>query len=87
MLLLLVWNRYSEALRVERVGFYSRQGQETFSHNVQNGSEAHQASHSVGTGALSFGIKLPRHEIEHSSPTGAEVKNDGAEPPILLPFT
>jgi hypothetical protein len=33
-------------------------------------------------GALSLGVKWPRREADHSSPSSAEVKNGGAIPPL-----
>ena len=46
------------------------------SQNVQTDSVAHPASHSMGTGSFSPGIKKPRHKADHSSPSYAEVKNE-----------
>jgi hypothetical protein len=43
-------------------------------HVVQPGSEAHPASHLMGTGAYFPGIKQQEREADHS-PTNAEVKN------------
>jgi hypothetical protein len=34
--------------------------------------------------ALSWGVKQPGHEADHSSPSSAEVKNDGAIPPLPI---
>jgi hypothetical protein len=42
---------------------------------VQTGSEAHPASYSIGTGALSLWIKRSGREADHSSPS-AQVKNE-----------
>ena len=44
--------------------------------NVQFGCEAHPPSYSVGMGAVSLGVKRPRHLADHSSPSRTEVKND-----------
>jgi hypothetical protein len=41
----------------------------------RTGSGSHPASYLVGTGALSRGVKRPAREANHSSPSGAEVKN------------
>jgi hypothetical protein len=58
---LLSW--YSDELRAGRPGFDSRQVQKPFFlHSVQNGSGAHPASYSMGTGALS--LELKRHGSE-----------------------
>jgi hypothetical protein len=34
--------------------------------------------YTMGTGALSLGVKQPRREADHSTPSSAEVKNGGA---------
>jgi hypothetical protein len=34
-------------------------------------------------GAFSLGVKRQGHEAEHSTPSSAEVKNSGAESPLL----
>jgi hypothetical protein len=44
-------------------------------HVVQTGSGACLASHPVGTGGSFPGVKLPRREADHWSPTSAEIKN------------
>jgi hypothetical protein len=43
---------------------------------VQTGSGAHPASYPVGTGVSSLGVKRQGREVDHSPPSGAEVKND-----------
>jgi hypothetical protein len=45
-----------------------------FLHVVQIGSGVHTASYTVGTGALSPGIKRPGCEADHSPATSGEVK-------------
>jgi len=40
---------------------------------VQTGSEAHPASHTMGTGSLA-GVKWPGHEVDHPPPSSIEVK-------------
>jgi hypothetical protein len=35
-----------------------------------------------GTGVLSPAVKRPKRETDHSPPSGAEVKNGGAIPPL-----
>jgi hypothetical protein len=44
--------------------------------NVWIDSGAHPASYSMGMEALSQGLKWPRHEVDHSSPSSAKVKNE-----------
>jgi hypothetical protein len=41
--------------------------------NVQPGCEAHPPSYSMGVGAISPGVKRPRRQADHSSPSGTEV--------------
>jgi hypothetical protein len=41
---------------------------------VQTGSGAHPASYTMGTGGSFPGIKRPGREVDHSTPTSAEVK-------------
>jgi hypothetical protein len=43
-------------------------------HRVQNSSVAHTAFYTVGTGALSLGVKRPGRQADHSPPSTAEVK-------------
>jgi hypothetical protein len=43
-------------------------------HSVQNGSVAHPTSYSMGTRALSLGVKRPEREADHSPPSSTEVK-------------
>jgi hypothetical protein len=52
-------------------------------HSVQTGSGADPASYSIGTEALSPGIKWPGREADHSPPSSAKVKKAEAVP--LLP--
>jgi hypothetical protein len=40
------------------------------------------ASYPMGTGGDFPGLKRPRHEADHSHPTIAEVKGDGAIRPL-----
>jgi hypothetical protein len=51
-------------------------------HSVQTSSEAYPASYSAGTAAGFLGVKRPGREADHSSPSSAEVKNDGAIRPL-----
>jgi hypothetical protein len=50
-------------------------------HSLHTGSGAHPA-YPLRTGALSPGIKRPGLKADHSPPSGAQVKNDGAIHPI-----
>jgi hypothetical protein len=51
-------------------------------HSVQSRSGARPASYGMGTGDLSLGLKRQRPEADHSPPSNAEVKNDGAITPF-----
>jgi hypothetical protein len=44
-------------------------------HRVQNGSGAHPVSYPMGTRCSFLGIKRPRHEVDHSPTSSAEVMN------------
>jgi len=44
-------------------------------HCIQTDSGVHPASYSMGTGALSPGVKQPGHEADHSPLPSDEVKN------------
>ena len=44
--------------------------------NVHTGIVAHPAFHSIVTRAISPGVNRPRREVDHSSPSSAEVKNE-----------
>jgi len=43
--------------------------------HVQTSSKAHPASYSMGMGVPSQGVRWPWHEIDHSPPATARVKN------------
>jgi hypothetical protein len=47
-------------------------------HSIQTGSEVHLASHTMGTGAVSLGIKQQGHAAYNSRLSSAKVKNGGA---------
>jgi hypothetical protein len=51
-------------------------------HTVQNGSVAQPPPYSMKTAAVSTGIKRPGREVDHSYPSSAEVKTDGAIPQL-----
>jgi hypothetical protein len=56
-------------------------------HSVRTGSGAHPASCPGGWGgAISPGVKRPGREADPSPPSIAEVKNDGAIPPLRIRF-
>ena len=44
--------------------------------NVQTDSGAHLASCLLDTGVLPWRIKQPGHDVDHSHPSSAEVKNE-----------
>jgi hypothetical protein len=77
----------SAAGRTAVVRFLAMAGDFSLLHSIKTGFGAHPASYPVGTGALSPEIKRPRHEADHSSPSSAEVKNDGAISPPPPPHT
>jgi hypothetical protein len=54
-------------------------------YNVQTDYGAHPPSCQIDTGAVLAGVKRQRHAADHSPPSDAEVKNDGAKP--TLPYT
>jgi hypothetical protein len=56
------------------VRFSEEAGNFFLRHRLQTGSGAHPTSYTMGTGALSLGIKRPRRESDHSPPSSAEVK-------------
>jgi hypothetical protein len=66
------------------IGVWFLVGARDFSllYSVQTSSEAHRASYPVGTGGLSMGVKWSGREADHSPPSEASVKNDGAIPPL-----
>jgi hypothetical protein len=49
-------------------------------HNVQIDSGTHQVFYPINTGIISLGLKRPGRKGEHSPPSSADVKNDGAVP-------
>jgi hypothetical protein len=60
--------------RGSRDRFPAGTGKFSLHHRVQNGSGAHPTSYPVGTRGLSLEVKRPGREVDHSSPSGAEVK-------------
>jgi hypothetical protein len=52
----------------------------------QTGSGAYPASYQMGTGSSLPGVKRPGCEADHSFTSGAEVRSDGAIPPLLHVF-
>jgi hypothetical protein len=69
--------------------FYSRQGEEIslFSTASRPGLGSTQPPIQWLPGALSPGMKRPEHEADHSTPSSAEVKNDGDIPPLVHGFS
>jgi hypothetical protein len=51
-------------------------------YRVQTGFGAHPASYLTSTTDFSSGVKRQEREADHSSPSSAEIKNDGAIPPL-----
>jgi hypothetical protein len=51
-------------------------------HSVQKGSGANSVPYSMDTDALSPGVKRQKREADHSSPSSAEVDNDGNITPL-----
>jgi hypothetical protein len=66
--------------------FHGRARDFSVLHSIQTGSGAHPSSYSLDTGECFHGIKWPGHKADHSSPSGAEVKNGGAVPPLTHIF-
>jgi hypothetical protein len=56
------------------VRFLAGAGNFSLHHHVQDGSGAHPASSPSVPGALSLGVKWPRCEADHSSPSSDKVK-------------
>jgi hypothetical protein len=70
-----------------RVRFPARAGNFSLHYCVQNGSGAHPASYPMGTRGSFPGVKRPEHEVDHSPPSSAEIKNAWSytsTPPIRL---
>jgi hypothetical protein len=59
----------------------------SFLHSVQTGFEAYPASYPMSIGALSLEGKRQGSEADHSPPSSAKVKNDGAIPPLSHMFS
>jgi hypothetical protein len=56
-------------------------------HSVQTGIGAHPASYPMGTGAVSPRVKWTGREANRLPPFSAEVKNNGAIPPLRNSFS
>jgi hypothetical protein len=52
-------------------------------HNIQTGLGANLLFIQWLLGDVSAGVKRQQHEADHSPPSSADVKNDGAMPPLL----
>jgi hypothetical protein len=78
-------SRYSEGLADRGVAVRFPAGARDFPlfHSVQIGSGAHPASIQRVLAAVSLGVKLPGREADHSSPSSAEINNDGAIRPLI----
>jgi hypothetical protein len=76
--------RYSDGLRAGLLGFNSSQRQDiSLLHSVQTGSGTHPSSYAMGTGGFfPRGVKQSGRETDHSPPSSAEDKNDGALSPL-----
>jgi hypothetical protein len=64
-----------------RVRFLAMQDSSVL-YSVQTGSGAHPASYPMRGGGSSLGVKRQGREVDHSPSARAEVKNDGAIPPL-----
>jgi hypothetical protein len=73
-----ILSQYSDGLRV-RI-----QAEARLLHNVETGSGA---QYPIGTGGDLPGGKAAWREAVHSYPSSSEIKNDGAEPPLLHIFS
>jgi hypothetical protein len=80
-------HRYSDWIRGGQPGFDCRQGQGIFLYSTaaRPALEPTQPPIQWVSGALSPGVKRPGREVDHSPPSGAEVKTGGPIPP--LPYT
>jgi len=58
------------------VRFPAEAGNFSLLHRIKTGSEAHPASYPMGFRLSSLGVKRPRHEAKHSTPSSAEVKEN-----------
>jgi hypothetical protein len=67
-------------------GVQSPTGTNEFSliYSVKTGSGAHSASYPMSAGICSPGIKRQWSLVDHSPPSGSEVKNCGPVPPLSL---
>jgi hypothetical protein len=76
--------RHSDGLWAGRPGFDSRQGHEILPYSTASRPALGptQAPIQWAPGALSSGVKRPRHESDHSPTSNAEVKNGGAILPL-----
>jgi hypothetical protein len=78
-----IWSRdnsFAIAMSYRLYGRGSRWEQKIFLYltSVQTGSGAHSASYPMDTGVHSAGLKGLGREADHSPPSSAEAKNDGA---------
>jgi hypothetical protein len=82
----IVPKRYCDGLRNRRSGFYSRKEQEIFLFSTASRSalEPIQPSTEWVPGTVSPQVKRPGREDDLSPPSSAEVKNDGAIPPLPI---
>jgi hypothetical protein len=65
-------------LQAGRSGVKNLAGTKTlyFRQHVQTGSGSHSAYYSMGTGTFAESLKRPRSQLDHSSPSSTEVKNE-----------
>jgi hypothetical protein len=77
-------NRYSYGLDERGIGDRFSAGTRDFPllHSDQAGPGAHPASYTMGTESSFPGVKRLGREADHSPPSSAEVKNDGAILPL-----
>jgi hypothetical protein len=75
---------YRDGLQAGRLGFDSWQRQEIFLYSKASRPDLGPSQPTIQCtrGALSPGVERPRLEANHSRPSIADIKNDGAIPPL-----
>jgi hypothetical protein len=74
-------SQYSDGVQAGQLGFNFRQGKEIFLFSAVSRLALEPTSQWV-PGTISLGAKQLRHEDDLSSLSSAEVKNNGAKPPL-----
>jgi hypothetical protein len=74
-------NQYNDGVQAGQLGLNSGPGQEIFLFSAASKLALEPTSHWVPR-TISLGAKQLRHEDDLSSLSSAEIKNDGAKPPL-----